>query len=58
MMRAPIKNKLTTIGTSHHRLLRMKNESSSPATPMFRAPFRMNFMISPLLGTDASQSPS
>jgi hypothetical protein len=52
-----MRNKLTTIGTSHQRLLRMKNESSSPATPMFRAPFRMNFMISPRLGTDAYQAP-
>src|SRR5580658_1897199 len=49
IMRAPIRNKLTTIGTSHHRLLRMKKESSSPATPMFRTPFRMNFMIFPRL---------
>src|ERR1700674_3912666 len=55
MIRAPIRNRLTTIGTSHHRLLRIKNESSSPATPMFRALFRMNFMISPRLGTGADE---
>jgi len=32
------------MGTSHQRLLFMKNENNSPATPRLREAVRMNFM--------------
>jgi hypothetical protein len=42
---APNRNRITSIGRSHQRLLLPKKEKSSPATPKLRMVLRTRFMF-------------
>src|SRR5580698_5403348 len=44
-IKAPSRNRVTIMGTSHQRLFCMKKEKSSPATPNLRAVLRINFIL-------------